>query len=207
MYPLARFSLMYAFSDSSSLGVRGYILQLIFCGASGLSLMGKSSSLSGGKCCASSSENTFWCCWYSFGIGVSFTGLKVATMAIFASWCHFCWKRYPPVRITTGSPFSSCAFQSISRFSCLNHGYPKIILSSPRLVMKNWKAVSLFPLFTHSWHVSVIVPSLFSNPSTFWTSLGGFTGVVPSPSFFIRFQSMRLSVAPLSRSTLAQASL
>ncbi len=40
MYPLARFSSMYTFSDSSSLGVRGYILQLIFCGASGLSLMG-----------------------------------------------------------------------------------------------------------------------------------------------------------------------
>ncbi len=69
---------MYAFSDSPSLGVRGYILQLIFCGASGLSLMGKSSSHSGGKCCASLSENTLWCCWYSSGIGISLTGSKVA---------------------------------------------------------------------------------------------------------------------------------
>ena len=113
---------MYAFSDSSSLGVRGYILQLIFCGASGLSLIGKSSSLSGGKCWASSSENTFWCRRYSSGIGVSFTGSKVAVTATFASWCHFLLKRYPPVRMTTGSPFSSCVFQSISGFSCSNHG-------------------------------------------------------------------------------------
>src|SRR6266702_5100209 len=30
MYPLAKFSSMYAFSDSSSLGVRGYILQFNF---------------------------------------------------------------------------------------------------------------------------------------------------------------------------------
>src|SRR6266702_3420229 len=156
MYPLARFSSMYAFNDSSSFGVRGYILQLIFCGASGLSLIGKSSSLSGGKCCASSSENTFWCCWYSSGIGVSFMGSKVAATATFASWCRFNLKRYPLVRIATGSPFSSCSFQSISGFSYLNHGYPKIILSSPRLVTKKWKAVSLFPLLIHNWHTSVI---------------------------------------------------
>ncbi len=83
---------MYAFSDSSSFRVRGYILQLIFCGVSGLSLIGKSSSLSGGKRCASSSENTFWCRWYSSGIGVSFTGSKVAATATFASWCHFSLK-------------------------------------------------------------------------------------------------------------------
>src|SRR6266702_2235523 len=172
MYPLARFSSMYAFSDSSSLGVRGYILQLIFCGASGLSLIGKSSSLSGGKHCASSSENTFWCCWYLSGIGVSFTGSKVATIVTFASVCHFRLKRYPPVRIATGSPFSSCAFQSISGFLRSNHRYPKIILSSPRLVTKNWKAVSLSPLLIHSWHTSVMVPSLFNDPSTLRTSLG-----------------------------------
>ncbi len=73
--------------------------------------------------------------------------------------------------------------------------------------MKNWKAVSLSPLFIHNWHVSVMVPSLFSDPSTFQTILGSFTGVVPSPSFFIRSWSIRLSVAPLSRSTLARASL
>src|ERR1700733_14939960 len=197
---------MYALRASSSFGVKGYILQLIFVGASGRSVMAWFSSLSGGNRCASSSENTLLWFWYSSGMAVSLTGSKVVATANFASWYRFLLKRYPPVRRTTGSPFSSCFFQSISGFSCSNQGYPKIILSSPKLVTKNWNAVSFSPLLTHNWHISDIVPSLFSDPSMFLTILGGSNGVVPNPNLVIRFRSMRLSVAPLSRSTFTWAS-
>src|SRR5258708_34013583 len=96
-----------------------------------------SSSLSGGKRWASSSENTLLWHWYSSGRVVSFTGSKVEATANLASWCRFFLNLYPLVKIGTGSPNNLCFVQLISGFSCSNQEYAKIILSSPRLVTKN----------------------------------------------------------------------
>src|SRR5258707_14272440 len=132
---------------------------------------------------------------------VSFNGSKVQANANLASWYRFFMNLHPLVKRVMGSPNNSCFVQLISGFSCSNQGYPKIILSSPKLVTKNWNSISFSPLLIHSWQVSVMVPSLFRDPSTFLTSLGGFNGVVPRPILLMRFRSIRLSVAALSSST------
>ena len=67
MYPFSSCSLMYLSTASCSFSVRGYILQSIFLGASGMSLISWSHGREGGKRLASSSLNVLAWLWYSVG--------------------------------------------------------------------------------------------------------------------------------------------
>ena len=150
-------------------------------GASFFKLMVWSSSHFGGNLSASSSSNTFKCCWYSFGICL------VRAMEVFLLTHAF------GHGIMT-FPFS----QSTWGLKVRSHGYPNIMWSSPRLVSKNrvvclWCLLWIVILQYHS-----IRPASLVVPSTLVSWIGCFRGSVWIPSRSVVWWSMKLSIAPLS---------
>ena len=77
-------------------------------------------------------------------------------------------------------------------------GYPKIILSLPRLVMKNWSFLVWFWCHISSSTFSVVLPDLLRLSSTFLAVLGLESGVVGMLNFLMSQWWMKFSVALLS---------
>ena len=120
-------------------------------------------------------------------------------MVVFCIWerAFHLWASCTDV---TTVPFIVPFFQSGSGLVMARKGYPKIILSLPRLVMKNWSFLVWLWCCISSSTFCVILPGLLRLPLTFLAVLGCESGVVGMLNFLMSQWWMKFSMALLSTS-------
>ena len=164
MYPFACSSFSHLRNACLFFSGSGYILQLLESGVLGLNLMVWSHGRNGGKQCDSSSLNTLVCHWYSSGISilgalclaVRARSVAVVCMVVVSSSCCMMalLSGWVSARAITGvfrgilmlmvrmmmgraAVLMVAVLQAMWGSKVASHGYPRMMSSPPRSVMRN----------------------------------------------------------------------
>jgi hypothetical protein len=131
--------------------------------------------------------------------------LCICTLLMTTAFCLLVTSLYHLASNCGCTPSSLCLAQFIYRENSLNHRYPRIIQSVPRLVIKKVCTTSLFPCAMHSLQKCVRVSAWFIGPSALVTLCGHFRGYFATCRASTVLRSMRFSMAPLSKRVFTSA--